>query len=384
MQNSVHVLLNSAMASLAIDISGPGLPALAFWAARTLVSRWASRRAPQLHERVELGGRALDRPAAPSRCRRPRRSTPLRRDAAAARTDGRALVHQRGQRHAPALAHVADALRVGDPCVGHVDLVELGLAGDLAQRTHLDARRAHVEREVGHALVLGRLGVGAGDEHAPVGQVGHGVPHLLAVDDPLVAVAHRPGAQTGEVAAGARLAEQLAPALLAGEHRAQEAALLLVGAVGDDRRAGQRHEEARRQVGSGRPPCARRTRPACSAPAAPRARRSPPGSGPRPGRRRNGRRGTPVVHLRRVVGAEQVVERGLDTGGRRVSGGGDGRHGPRMSASAVSFQPDWVFPFRPRVVTLQCSAGADPAGSDHDHRGDRRTHPPLCRCGVPA
>ena len=54
-------------------------------------------------------------------------------------------------------------------------------------------------------------------------------------------------AEAGEVGAGARLGEQLAPALLAGEHRAQEAvACMLVAAVGDDRRAGQRHEERAR------------------------------------------------------------------------------------------------------------------------------------------
>ena len=52
----------------------------------------------------------------------------------------RALVHQGGHRHPPALADVADAVGVGDPHVGEVHLVELGLAGDLAQRPHLDAR----------------------------------------------------------------------------------------------------------------------------------------------------------------------------------------------------------------------------------------------------
>ena len=53
-----------------------------------------------------------------------------------------------------------------------------------------------------------------------------GGPHLLAVDDPLVAVADGPGAEAGDVAAGARLAEHLAPHLLAGEERAEVALLL--------------------------------------------------------------------------------------------------------------------------------------------------------------
>ena len=37
-------------------------------------------------------------------------------------------------------------------------LVELGVAGDLAERAHRDAGRVHVEQEVGDALVLGRVG----------------------------------------------------------------------------------------------------------------------------------------------------------------------------------------------------------------------------------
>ena len=44
------------------------------------------------------------------------------------------------------------------------------------------------------------------------------------------------GAQAGEVGAGAGLAEQLAPDLLAAQHRPEVALLLLVGAVHHDRR----------------------------------------------------------------------------------------------------------------------------------------------------
>ena len=136
-----------------------------------------------------------------------------------AATDRRALVHQRGHGHPPAVAHATDAVGVGHADVGEVDLVELGLAGHLAQRTDLDARRVHVEREVGEPLVLRGLGVGAGDEHAAVGDVGQRVPDLLAVDHPLVAVAHGPTAQAGQVGPGTGLAEELAPGVLAGEQR---------------------------------------------------------------------------------------------------------------------------------------------------------------------
>ena len=48
----------------------------------------------------------------------------------------------------------------------------------------------------------------------------------------------------GQVGAGARLAEELAPDLLAGPQRTQEAPLLLVGAVGQDRRRGHAEPDA--------------------------------------------------------------------------------------------------------------------------------------------
>ena len=81
----------------------------------------------------------------------------------------------------------------------------------------VDAGLVHVDGEVGDALVLGHVGVGAGDEHAEVGDLAARGPHLLTVDDPLVAVAARPCVETGEVGAGAGLAEELAPRLLAGD-----------------------------------------------------------------------------------------------------------------------------------------------------------------------
>ena len=119
----------------------------------------------------------------------PMNPAPFARDAA---TDGDPLVHQRRERDPPPLADVAEPLLVGDADVGEVHLVELGLTGDLVERAHLDAGRLHVDHEVGHALVLRLVGVGAGDEHPPLGEVGERGPDLLAVDDPLVAVAHAP------------------------------------------------------------------------------------------------------------------------------------------------------------------------------------------------
>ena len=142
------------------------------------------------------GGRA-DRP----RCRASTMPPPRR---AAARAEAGPLVHEGGVGHGPAVVQAADDGVVGDAGVAEEDLVEHGVAGHLHQRADLDAGLVHVDGELGDALVLGHVGVGAGDEHADVGGLAERGPHLLAVDDPLVAVLDGPGGEAGEVGAGAR------------------------------------------------------------------------------------------------------------------------------------------------------------------------------------
>ena len=73
----------------------------------------------------------------------------------------------------------------------------------------------HVHQEVGEALVLGRVRVGAGDEHAPLRVLRAARPYLLAGHDPVVAVLDRARLQRREVRAGVGLGEALAPDLLA-------------------------------------------------------------------------------------------------------------------------------------------------------------------------
>ena len=154
--------------------------------------------------------------------------------------------------------------------------------------------RGHVADEVGDALVLGHARVGAGEQDRPPRLVRHRGPDLLTGDDPVVAVAHRAGAERGEVGAGAGLAEELAPHLLAGPQRTQPAPPLLVGAVAQDRR--RRHAEPDADppwlvVGrAGRGELARR-RPAAARRGAP-SPPSPPGSAPRRARRRSGPAGS--------------------------------------------------------------------------------------------
>ena len=87
-------------------------------------------------------------------------------------------------------------------------------------------------------MAFGAL-LGAGHHEAPLRQVRHRRPHLLPVDDPLVAVEFGGGRHIGQVAARAGLRVALAPQLGDVEDLGQEALLLLGGAVRDQRRTEQ-------------------------------------------------------------------------------------------------------------------------------------------------
>src|SRR4051794_10913512 len=189
---------------------------------------------------VQLGGAQVG-PLAPQRRAHPDHAALPRGGRAA---DGDALVHQGRLRDLPPGAHRPQPLRVGDAYPGQPDLVELGLARDLPQRPDLDAGCGHVADEVRQPGVLHDARVVAGDEDRPPRRVRVRRPHLLAVDDPVVAVRLQDGTggQTREVGTGAGLAEELAPDLFTRPERAQPALLLLGRAEGEDGRRG--HAEA--------------------------------------------------------------------------------------------------------------------------------------------
>ena len=83
-------------------------------------------------------------------------------------------------------------------------------------------------------LCFSAFGVGARQQHHPVGLMRDGRPHLLAVDDVVVAHFLRARLERGQVRARVGLRVALAPDLLAGQHLRRIAPLLLLGAVGDD------------------------------------------------------------------------------------------------------------------------------------------------------
>ena len=186
-------------------------------------SRWRTSR---------IGPRAAG--SAGDRLGEPRR----RAEALRAEADREPLEHQHRQRRAPAVADAADDRVLVEHDVVEEHLVELGLAGDLAQAAHGHARGVHRHDEHRQALVLGHVGVGAREQQPERRELGVRGPHLLAVQRPgAVVVLARARLHRGQIRAGGRLGEHLAPDLVAVEHRAEVAALLLIAAVGDDARA---------------------------------------------------------------------------------------------------------------------------------------------------
>ena len=214
--------LSSAPTSLPTDPSGPGPPTVAVARDRSEVSRCALGAQPQLGEPVSQHRRLQ------VRARRPQgdcvgdRARPA---PAAAGAERASLVHQGGHRDPPTVADLTEPVRVGDARIGHVDLVELGVAGELAQRPGLHARRMHVEDEVRQPLVLRHFRIGAGEQKSPPRPVREAGPDLLPVDHPLVAVGDGRRGQPGQVRARPRFGEQLAPDVLGGREPAQQSPL---------------------------------------------------------------------------------------------------------------------------------------------------------------
>src|SRR5258708_1349788 len=81
------------------------------------------------------------------------------------------------------------------------------------------------------------LGVGARQGAPPPGELGIARPHLLTLQHPAALGGDGPGRERRQIGAGSGLAEELAPDLLGAQDARDPARLLLVGAVGQNRRA---------------------------------------------------------------------------------------------------------------------------------------------------
>ena len=125
------------------------------------------------------------------------------------------LDHQRRHRDREAAADRRHAMIVADPHIVEEHLVDMAVAARELDRAHRDARRLHVDPEIGQTLVLGDGRVGAHDDDAIVAILRPARPDLLPVDLPAVAVGLGAGAQAGQVGAARRFGEKLAPDFLA-------------------------------------------------------------------------------------------------------------------------------------------------------------------------
>src|SRR5262245_15363573 len=160
-----------------------------------------------------------------------------------------ALVLQRRDGDLPSAVQLAEQVLARYPHVLEEDLVEVGVARHLPQRTHLDARAPTVHQQARHAARPPRRGIGPAQDHAPVGVVSERGPDLLTGEPEVIAVEHRLGAERRQVRARARLRESEAPEVVGRQDAWQETPLLLVGAVGDDRRPGDADPEVADHLG---------------------------------------------------------------------------------------------------------------------------------------
>jgi hypothetical protein len=116
-----------------------------------------------------------------------------------------------------------------------VEVAEVGIA-EFGEGPAFDAGRRRVDDQRRDALVLRCIGIRAHEAEAPVGVMRARCPHLLPVDDELVADQLGARAQTREIAPRVRLAHAEAPRDLGAQGGQQEPLLLFGRAVVLERR----------------------------------------------------------------------------------------------------------------------------------------------------
>src|SRR5262249_41914410 len=179
-----------------------------------------AHRAPVAAELAAGGREALEVAAVAHRRREP---------------DGAALEGEHGHGDAPAVADLSDEGLARDARVLQEHLAELALARDLPQRPHRDAGRVELAEDERDAAVA-VLRVGPCEDEDPVRPGAERGPDLLPVQHEVIAIEPRRGLERRQVAPRARLAEPLAPDLLAREERRAEAATPRLAAPVDERR----------------------------------------------------------------------------------------------------------------------------------------------------
>ena len=125
-----------------------------------------------------------------------------------------ALVRESRHRDLPAIADASHEVFRRDLRVGEKHLVERRVAVHLFERLDVNAWLLDVDHEIRQPLVLRHVPISAGEQQAVVGVMGTRSPHLLSVDDPIIALQIRARGGAGQVGTAAGLAEELAPGCL--------------------------------------------------------------------------------------------------------------------------------------------------------------------------
>jgi hypothetical protein len=126
------------------------------------------------------------------------------------------------------------------------------VAGDLHHRPHLDAWSLHVENEERDPAVLRRVRIRSREHAAPAGELRPRDPRLLSTERITAGGLDGSRPQRREVGSRLGLREPLAPNLLRREDRRDVAALLLVCAEGEERRAEDVEADDRDELGRAR------------------------------------------------------------------------------------------------------------------------------------
>src|SRR5262249_61895880 len=105
------------------------------------------------------------------------------------------------------------------------------------------------DRQIINAVRLGRVWGGANQEEAPISEMRARGPHLLAIDDEMIAMVDGAGSQTRQIPAGVGLGIALAPQLVGAKDARQVPPFLLFGSPVDERRAQQVQRTGGRQGG---------------------------------------------------------------------------------------------------------------------------------------
>src|SRR6202022_3061071 len=162
-----------------------------------------------------------------------------------AAADRHPLGGERSAADLPAAVDLTEHQLVWNQYVVDEDGVEHRVSGQLAQRLDLHTLAAHIEQEVGDAVVFWSGRVRPCQQHAPMRYLRCGGPDLLTGDAPTTVDLGGLGGEACQVRTGARLGKQLAPDHFAAERWRQEALLLLFGAERDDRRYQPRRDAHR-------------------------------------------------------------------------------------------------------------------------------------------